>query len=573
MHSPVTQIKERLTIADVIGGYIKLEKAGIHFKARCPFHNEKTPSFFVSSDRGSYHCFGCGRGGDIFTFVQEIEGVTFAEALKILATRAGVTLEKIDQKATDEFAGIYHALEEATRYYEMSLKESQAVITYLKQRGLTGETAKKFRIGYAPDGWRNLIDHLQRMKVPLSFAEKAGLIVKNEKTQTNGAPYYDRFRGRIMFPICAPNGKVVAFSGRIFPEPEDKSIAKYINSPETVLYNKSRILFGYDKAKQALLRENACIVVEGQMDLCMAHQAKTLHSVAVSGTALTIDHLKLIKRFTDKLILCFDSDKAGVSAAKRSVHNALVLGMDVLAISLDGGKDPAEIIQKNEASWHTAVAQAVPFIEFLVHAIMKEIKDPRALKKEIAKEVIPLVKSIPSAIDRAHFISYIARQIGVPEAAVYEEVGTTQSASLQKNEESLTREYGISENQSTKENVRMRLLGGYLWKPDESISTLYKKITGHSIDEDSASLEQSKKDSLILEAEIRHQTKDHWLVDARELLVTLEEEYLDKDFEKLLREIKQAEIDKDAERGLQLLKESQKISKRKDELKMSRIKQ
>src|SRR3972149_5550617 len=302
MLSPVEQIKDRLSIIDVISSYLKLEKAGQNFKARCPFHNEKTPSFFVSPSRNSYHCFGCNRGGDIFTFTEEIEGVSFSDALKTLAERAGVTLTATGNKEREENKKSYDLLEAATKFFETNLLRSETVKNYIKARGLKEETVRNFRLGFAPDGWSNLLDYLKAKGFPEKLIEENGLIIKCQKG------YYDRFRGRIMFPLSDSQGRVVGFTGRIFDDGSKPSSAKategkYVNSPETVLYNKSKILYGYDKAKREMLKEDFCIIVEGQMDLLMAHQAGTANSVAVSGTALSEEHIKLIKRFTETIML------------------------------------------------------------------------------------------------------------------------------------------------------------------------------------------------------------------------------------------------------------------------------
>lgn len=564
MLSPVTEIKERLSIVDVISGYVKLEKAGIHFKARCPFHNEKTPSFFVSPERNSYHCFGCGRGGDIFTFVQEIEGLDFTEALKMLASRAGVVLEKVKTSEKKEEVGLEHALEEATAFYEARLREDQNVIAYLKKRGMTGETAKKFRIGYAPDGWRNLAHHLESKKIPLALAEKAGLVVKSDKGDKG---YYDRFRSRIMFPIAAPNGKVVAFSGRIFPESADPATAKYINSPETPLYNKSKVLFGYDKAKHAILRANSCIIVEGQMDLCMAHQAGTANTVAVSGTALTKDHLKLIKRFTETVILSFDSDSAGLSASKRSVTAAFEVGMDVLAVALPQGKDPADVIRENPEEWEKAIANARPFIEFYLNLLTEKILDPRTFKKEVTKEILPLLGMVQSSIDQAHFVSIIAERLRVPEAAVRDELKRI-SKNIPGWEESPPQD---APSTTASERIRRGLVGGYLWKPLPEVSDAYEKITGTTLEKDCAKIPEPELQSLILQAELTYGTPEQWKKESTELLLSLEKELLDRKFETLLADLKNAETEKDIKKGMELLKESHTISKRIQELKDRRI--
>lgn len=340
MYSPVDQIKERLSIVDVVGSYIKLEPAGINMKARCPFHNERTPSFFVSPARGSFHCFGCAKGGDMFTFIQDIEGVDFSRALKLLALRAGVELTStFDKKEKDENEVLYRLLDDATTYFQNNLEEYFHGKEYLRSRGILPESVKSFRIGYAKDEWRSLLNFLVARKYSPEDIEKAGLIIKSEKG------FYDRFRGRIMFPIADRQGRIVAFSGRVYPSTNDERVAKYVNSPETVLYNKSLILYGYDKAKQAILRSKRAVVVEGQMDLVLAHQTGTHETVAVSGTALTDQHLSLIKRFCDVLILCFDSDNAGINAVTKSTEKALAQVFDVQAVHLPQGMVPSYVIK------------------------------------------------------------------------------------------------------------------------------------------------------------------------------------------------------------------------------------
>jgi len=351
MSSTVEQIKERLDIADVIGSYLKLDSAGSNLKARCPFHNEKTPSFFVSPSRQTYHCFGCDRGGDILSFVQEIEGQDFPGALKILAERAGVEIKRESSAVKSDKDKLFAVLEEATSFFESNLKEQKEVIEYLKKRGLKGETAKRFNVGYAPSGWSNLYEMLKKKGYPDVIMDKAGLIIKGEKG------YYDRFRSRIMFPITDVSGRVVGFSGRIFGAENEKT-AKYVNSPETELYNKSKILYGFDKAKFAIRKKGFCILVEGQMDLLMSHQAGLQNTVAVSGTAFTEEHLKIINRLTDSLIIAFDSDDAGIDASKRGVDTALSIGMDVKIVALPKGLDPADLILKEKQKWVKQVENA-----------------------------------------------------------------------------------------------------------------------------------------------------------------------------------------------------------------------
>ncbi|MDP3784525.1 MAG: DNA primase, partial [bacterium] len=292
MSSQIDEIKSRLDIAELVGSYIRLQKAGANFKALCPFHNERTPSFNVSPARQIWHCFGCGKGGDMFEFIQQIEGVEFGEALKTLADRAGVELKREDPRLKSERTRQFALLEEATKFFEEKLWQGGVEpLEYLKKRGLQDETIKTFRLGYASDEWRALGAHLkQKARLPdgQGFSEKdlenSGLAVKS------GQGYYDRFRGRIIFPIFDYSGRVVAFGGRVFPEREQE--AKYVNSPETALYQKSKILYGLNFAKSEILRASECVLVEGYMDVIMSWQGGVKNVVAASGTALTADQLK-----------------------------------------------------------------------------------------------------------------------------------------------------------------------------------------------------------------------------------------------------------------------------------------
>src|SRR3990167_6310938 len=285
MNSPVDKIKEKISIEDVVSSYIKLERAGANLKARCPFHNEKTPSFFVSPDRGSYYCFGCGASGDIFTFVEEFEGLDFKGALKLLADKAGVVLEiysKENKEEKSEKEKLYEVMEETAEFFEKNLAANKPAQEYLKSRGLEEKTIKDFRIGYAILDWRTLYDYLKSKNFSDKEIELAGLAKKPEdKTKA----MYDRFRGRVIFPMGDSSGRIIAFSGRLLVD--DGKSAKYLNSPETPIFNKSSVLFGIDKAKESIRKNNFSILVEGQIDLVLSHQAGFRNTVASSGTAMT----------------------------------------------------------------------------------------------------------------------------------------------------------------------------------------------------------------------------------------------------------------------------------------------
>jgi DNA primase len=333
INSPVQQIKERLSIEEVVSSYIKLDRAGVNFKARCPFHNEKTPSFFVSTERNNYYCFGCGAKGDIFTFVEEFEGLDFKSTLKILAEKAGVVLTEFNKEKEGEKDRLYGIIEEATKFFEKNLVENKEVNIYLKNRGLEDKTKKDFRIGFALLDWRKLFDFLKSKNFTDKEIETAGLA---KRPDDKNKAMYDRFRGRIMFPIADSSGRVIAFSGRIFVD--DGKSAKYLNSPETPIFNKSSVLFGIDKAKDSIRKNDFSILVEGQFDLILSHQAGFKNTVASSGTAMTdslvskeniINNLGLITRLSKNIVLAYDADKAGISASNRFAKIALYLGMDV----------------------------------------------------------------------------------------------------------------------------------------------------------------------------------------------------------------------------------------------------
>lgn len=456
MTSDVERIKERLSIHDVISSYIKLEKAGNNFRARCPFHQEKTPSFFVSPVRNTYYCFGCGEKGDIFSFVQKYEGLDFTGALKLLAERAGVPLENRGADNRERYKRLYLLLEAATLFFERELATNRGPLDYLKSRGLTSATIKDFRLGYAPPAWRMTTEHLKGLGFTEEEIEQAGL-----GKRTDGS-FYDRFRGRIMFPIMDATGRPVAFSGRIYDMPKNQDLAggKYINSPETPLYVKSKILFGFDKAKEGIRRLNCAIVVEGQMDLIMCHQAGYRNTVAISGTALSSVQIEALKRLSNNLILALDADSAGLRASGKSAALALSLGMEVKVVSLSGGKDPADMILVSKDSWKQTVRSAKHVIDFLLDNLAARNLSEREFRRETGRTVLPFVALVTGAIDRAHFIAKIASVLRVPEHAVEEDVA--KAPPLLKEEEAQTELLAEEVPPQTRKQTLLRAVFGIL---------------------------------------------------------------------------------------------------------------
>lgn len=565
MHSPAQEVKERLSILDVVSSYIKLDKAGAHYKARCPFHNEKTASFIVSPARGTYHCFGCNKGGDIFSFVEDIEGIDFREALEKLAAQAGVVLKAVDPKEASARKAEFDCIEQAAKFYEYMLGKNPAALDYLAGRGITSESIKAWRIGYAPANWRELTTFLVSRKHTESVIDKVGLGIPGERGM------YDRFRGRIMFPIFDSQGRVVAFSGRLFdPSGTQPDAAKYVNSPETSLYSKSRVLYGYDRAKQGMLREGSAVLVEGQVDLVMAHQAGTVNAVAVSGTALTEDHLGLIKRFTDNLLIAFDSDKAGLAAGERGVRMALALGMDVKMVCITGGKDPADLVKDDPEAWKRALAEAKHVILFYLDALAETASDPRVLIKEVANRVLPFVVEVKNTIDQDYFIKQIAHRLGVGEDAVRAEARKVQATLPEAKPMSIT---PASATDTT--TLERKIAGIYLWRKSLTntahvgphIEAEYERITGRSLISLIESIPENRKQELILRAEVEYAGHRDIRNEIDELLLSLEDEVLRDQLEKLLSLVKRrGEESSEGE-----LTEIHTIQKRRDELRTKRV--
>lgn len=443
----VEQIKEKLSIVDVIGSYVELTRAGKNYKAKSPFTNEKTPSFYVSPDRGMYYCFSSQKGGDMFTFIEEMEGVDFKGALKILAEKAHVELVPEDPKKRDERETQYALLEEATQYFFNERELNTEVNAYVLARGVNVQSIHAWRIGYAKDEWRALKQHLIQKGYTEDQIFKAGLI----KHAEGGKESYDVFRDRIMFPIFDPSGRVVAFSGRTMKK--EDGVPKYVNSPETELFQKSEILYGYDKAKQGIRHYDFSLLVEGQFDLVLSHQAGYTNAVAVSGTAFTPHHLTLLERLSSRIVLALDSDRAGVTAVKRIAGSMLERGMDVKVAQMEGGKDPADIIKANPLDFKHFIGNAVHVIEFVLGVLKEGMKDERTYKLRVREELLPLLVHMPNRIDREHFEQVVADAIGTTKDAIHYEVGR-----LEENEkrQSTARTEVHTEKQVTGEKVPQR---------------------------------------------------------------------------------------------------------------------
>ena len=441
--SEVEEIKSRLNIVDIVGEYIRLNKAGANWKGLCPFHHEKSPSFMVHEEKQIYHCFGCNKGGDIFSFVMEMESIDFREALKMLAEKAGVHLTNhAPQQQTDDKKKTLEILELATKFFEVQLWKGVGkgkIMDYLRERGLTEESIRNFRLGYAPDGWRNILKFLTDRGYKPEEIVKAGLIINRQQTTDNRqheinntqhtagsvassqlsvASYYDRFRDRIMFPICDGMGKVIGYSARMAPG-GDESQAKYINTPETSVYHKSNVLYGLHLAKQTIKQKDAVLLVEGNMDVIASHQAGINNTVAVSGTALTPQQIDTLKRYASTIQMLFDMDSAGNQALKRSADLAFSKGVNVSVVRLGEGKDAADVVQKDASKLISAVDAAMPAMEYFFQAALGEYdtRDPQH-KRQFVSELGNHIAHMENQIEKMHWVKKVAHEIDAQEKVV-----------------------------------------------------------------------------------------------------------------------------------------------------------
>lgn len=474
--SIVPEVKNRLNIVDVVGSYVRLTKAGSHWKACCPFHNEKTPSFMVSDERQMFHCFGCGKGGDMFTFVEEIEGIGFREALELLAERAGVEVPTYRKSSAlnpgepDRPDRSREILELSTKFYEKQLWDGEGAKTalpYLRERGLSDESIRMFRLGYAPPGWRHVHDFLLSRGYEAAELEAVGLVIAKE----GRTGHYDRFRDRIMFPIADVVGRSIGYSARVTPGGDETS-AKYINTPETTLYHKSRAIYGISAAKVAIKSEGFTVLVEGQMDVIACHQAGFGNTVAASGTALTGEHLDILKRYGDEVRLFFDMDEAGQEAAWRAVLLSLEKGMNVSIVAISTGKDAADLAVSDADALREAIGSAVTAPKYFLDRFLErhDIARPEG-KKSVADAYAPLLLSMESDIDRDFWRKELASHIGADDRAVLAVLRKQRAE--QEREAGYRRDEGSAEEpaeadsgfSSRSETVRNHIIGILLLDP------------------------------------------------------------------------------------------------------------
>lgn len=418
--SVLDQVRHANDVVDVISTYFPLKRAGANFRALCPFHKEKTPSFNVSPSKQIWHCFGCGKGGDVFKFVMEYESLDFITVVQRLAERGGIRLELEERPGApsrDEKEQLLQLHERVTEFFHVNLLQDPAAEiarAYTRQRAMGDATLKRWRLGYSPDGWDGLIQWARAQKFPAGLLATAGLVVRSE----SGDRVYDRFRGRLMFPVRDDQGRVIGFSGRILTDAKDQP--KYVNSPETPLFHKGRILFAFDKAKRAILDDKYAVICEGQIDTISCHEAGLSNVVAPQGTALTDDHARLLKRYTDEVVLMFDADTAGQNAAVRNAEPLWNSGFAIRVALLPVGHDPDSYLKEHGLdALRQILERAAGFFDFLLDRLSRD-HDPRSErgKLRIAQGMVEWLCRLRDPILEASFTQKTAARLGVREEVI-----------------------------------------------------------------------------------------------------------------------------------------------------------
>lgn len=421
-------VKEKLDIADVVRAYVALSPAGKNLKGLCPFHKEKSPSFMVNPERQIWHCFGCGLGGDMFGFVMRYENIDFIEALKVLADKAGVDMRVSGSRDERQYNVLYEINKAAKSYFVAALaaEASKPVREYVASRGLNQKTVEEFEIGFAPPSNDSLLRFLTTKGFAVSDIERAGVAFKTDR-----GTYWDRFRNRVMFPLHNASGKVLGFTGRVLPGHENENTGKYVNSPETPIFSKSKLLFGFWKTKGAIRETNTAVLVEGQMDFLMSYQDGITNAVATSGTALTEEHLRTLRRLCENLVLAFDNDGAGRAAAERTIDAAAAFDFNVRVLPLTdpsagsgqaAPKDPADIVKAESGKMAKLVAAAMPAMEyyFQYHQVSKD--QPLTEKKKAIRAVLSKIKTISSPVEQSHWLAQLGDRSGTSEQVLAAEM-------------------------------------------------------------------------------------------------------------------------------------------------------
>ncbi len=586
------KIKEGLTVAELVGEYVKLEKAGVNHKALCPFHNERTPSFMVNAERNFWYCFGCQRGGDIFSFLMEIEGLDFREALIRLAEKTNVELPKFQSKTSIENRTkkqkAAEILEISVQVYSKYLKHPEIgrqIREYLEDRKIDKQLISDFNLGYAPNEWRKMITYLRNKGYSVTEIAETGLSIPKE-----GGEDYDRFRNRIMFPVINETGAVVGYSARVVPG-DNENNAKYINTPQSIIYDKSRVLYGLYQAKNEIRKKDAVFIVEGNMDVIASHYAGIKNVVAISGTALSIEQVRMLKRFTQNVKLCLDADEAGQKATEKSIQICLQEGMEVEVILLPKGmKDVGDLVLEDAKIWQKLSQKTVPVMKyFFKNSLGRNNKQDVRGKKMIAKELLNIIKDIADPIEQSYWIKKLSSKIDIEEEVL---TNVLEKVTLKKDivnpariEQLAQKERTEKINRPKKVVLEERLLGllalftAELFEAasnfnldllSEEGKMIFQKIIQKNIDEELA----QKLNKLILRIKYSHDRVQGFIendIDSKRewmnIVAGLEIESIDRKMNLIKKDIQKAEDLDDDESAEILQQEWTTLAKRKQELK------
>lgn len=448
----VEEVKGKIDIVDIINERTPLKKAGRNFKGLCPFHGEKTPSFMVNPELQIYKCFGCGEGGDVFTFLQKTEGLEFGEVLQLLAARAGVTLTSYKPTHVEEQKEKLLKINSlASDYYHYLLTThdlGKPARDYVESRGITQESIEKFKLGYAPAGWDYLRQFLvEKKKFSLVDVQLSGLVIENKN--------YDRFRNRLMFPLNNYRGQVVGFAGRVLPGADEKAGGKYVNTPETDIYHKSELLYGLDITRSDIKQAKFAVIVEGEIDAIASWQAGIKNVVAIKGSALTVRQVELLHRLVDTVVLSLDTDLAGDAASRRGIEIAEKAGLIIKVVVIKGAKDPGELAISHPDKWREYVEQAIPIYDFYLQSATERYGLESEGKKKISRELLPIWNSIDDEIEKASYIQKLAATLGVGEADVRAQMAkSTQGGKVQEDKPVV-----VSETKTKRELLEEYIVG------------------------------------------------------------------------------------------------------------------
>jgi len=558
----IEEIKSRIDLKSFISDYVLLRPVGANFRGLCPFHKEKTPSFFVSPEKGLWRCFGCLAAGDIFTFVEKIEGVEFPEALRILAQKAGVELRRFDRHLISQKTKLLDLCDLSAKFYHKILKKSslagKAKDYLLKERGLKEETLNEFNLGFAPSGFDTLKNFLFKKGHKEEEMVLSGLIIRREENKI-----YDRFRNRIIFPITNLYGQTIGFTARIMPGTETEE-GKYINTPETLIFNKRKILYGLDKAKKEIREKKEAVLVEGQMDVIACYQAGFKNVVCSSGTALTEEQVNLLSRYTQAVILGFDLDLAGEEATKRGIDLLLKEDFKVKILQLEESKDPDECLRRDKNAFEKALRNALPIMEYYFFLALRGRRGKELSieeKKEITKKLLPLIAKLGNAVEQNLWLKKLASELEIEERFLYEDfrknkkepevLETAKSSKPQERLEKIGENFLglLIKNSDFLKEFKEEILPEMFFLPlqREVVLTL-KKGYNQNLETSEEIKRYLDELDFIAEIEFGNYKKEEKEKEIRSLFVFLKKAYLTKQIEELEKQIKEAEKFKDEEK-------------------------